>query len=70
MDVKPLYTDELAYKLYTNTLRTPVDGQNFGKDDKGEAIVWRAVTADSANRLFLRGQEGVALEKWLYLSHI
>lgn len=51
-----LYTDELAYKLYTGTLKTPVDGQNFGKDDKGEAIVWKAVTADSANRLFLRGQ--------------
>ena len=50
-----LYTDELAYKLYTKTLRTPVDGENFGKDDKGEAIVWKAVTADSANRLFLRG---------------
>ncbi len=51
-----LYTDELAYKLYTNTLRTPVEGENFGKDDKGQAMVWKAVTADSANRLFLRGQ--------------
>ena len=67
-----LYTDELAYKLYTGTLKTPVDGQNFGKDDKGEAIVWKAVTADSANRLFLRGQGrgGFGRSGYIYLTYI
>ena len=66
-----LYTDELAYKLYTKTLRTPVDGENFGKDDKGEAIVWKVVTADSANRLFLRGQGrgGFGRSGYIYITY-
>jgi dienelactone hydrolase len=66
-----LYTDELAYKLYTNTLRTPMDGENFGKDDKGQAMIWKAVTADSANRLFLRGQGrgGFGRSGYIYLTY-
>lgn len=66
-----LYTDELAYKLYTNTLRTPVDGENFGKDEKGQALVWKAITADSANRLFLReqGRSSFGRSGYIYLSY-
>ena len=66
-----IYTDELAYKLYTNTLRAPVAGENFGKDDKGQAIVWKAVTADSANRLFLRGEGrgGFGRSGYMYLTY-
>lgn len=66
-----IYTDALAYKLYTNTLRTPVEGENFGKDDKGQAMVWKAIVADSANRLFLRGQGrgGFGRSGYIYLTY-
>ncbi len=53
-----LYTDMLAYQLYTKTLTTPTEGAVWGKADNGEDIVWQAVTADSANRLFRRGGRG------------
>lgn len=51
-----LYTDEIAYRMYNKVLRTPVAGEAFGKDEKGKAMIWQPVVADSANRLFLRGQ--------------
>ncbi|MBB1284344.1 prolyl oligopeptidase family serine peptidase [Flavisolibacter sp. BT320] len=53
-----LYTDALAYQLYTKSLKTPTEGAVWGKADNGEDIVWQAVTADSANRLFRRGGRG------------
>ncbi|HET7897285.1 MAG TPA: alpha/beta hydrolase, partial [Flavisolibacter sp.] len=53
-----LYTDMLAYQLYTKTLKTPTEGAVWGKSDNGEDIVWQSVTADSANRLFRRGGRG------------
>lgn len=49
-----IYTDPLAYQLYNNTLQTPVEGARFAKSENGEEIKWQAITADSANRLFLR----------------
>lgn len=45
-----LYTDPLAYKLYTNTLSSPIDGGVFGKDANGENLIWVNVDADSAHR--------------------
>ncbi|UYQ95447.1 alpha/beta hydrolase-fold protein [Chitinophaga horti] len=45
-----IYSDLLAYRLYTNTLKQPVDGAAF---EAGQS--WQLVTADSANRLFRRG---------------
>ncbi|WP_341835523.1 PHB depolymerase family esterase [Chitinophaga pollutisoli] len=45
-----IYTDPLAYRLYTHTLKAPKNGDAF--DDKQS---WQAVTADSAHRLFRRG---------------
>ncbi|MDQ3277838.1 MAG: alpha/beta hydrolase-fold protein [Bacteroidota bacterium] len=53
-----LYTDALAYQLYTKTLKTPAEGAVWGKADNGEDIVWQRVVADSANRLFRRGGRG------------
>ncbi|MFD2572747.1 prolyl oligopeptidase family serine peptidase [Spirosoma soli] len=50
-----IYTDPLAYQLYTNTLKQPTEGATFGTDDQGREIKWLAVTADSLNRLRLRG---------------
>ncbi|HYF33250.1 MAG TPA: PHB depolymerase family esterase [Chitinophagaceae bacterium] len=46
-----LYTDQLAYKLYTNTLRKPVAGDSFDVNQRGEVIRWQAVAADSLRRL-------------------
>ena len=50
-----VYTDPLAYQLYTNTLKQPGDGSVFGVDEQGQPIKWLSVTADSLNRLRLRG---------------
>ncbi|MCX6215378.1 prolyl oligopeptidase family serine peptidase [Spirosoma sp.] len=50
-----IYTDPLAYQLYTGALQQPVEGAVFGKDEQGADIKWIAVTADSLNRLRLRG---------------
>lgn len=49
-----IYTDPLAYQLYTNTLKQPAEGGTFGADEQGRPITWVAVTADSLNRLRLR----------------
>jgi predicted esterase len=53
-----LYTDQLAYKLYTKTLITPVEGDSFGVNQRGQGIRWQAIAADSANRLRSRGGFG------------
>lgn len=50
-----LYTDALAYKLYTGILRAPADGDSFMTNDRGQLIKWQAVTADSTNRFRGRG---------------
>lgn len=50
-----IYTDPLAYKLYMGTLNPPTEDALFGTDDQGREIKWVAVTADSLNRLRLRG---------------
>ncbi len=44
-------TDVLAYKLYTNTLQKPVEGESLGVDEDGEALTWQSVIADSLHRL-------------------
>ncbi len=51
-----LYSDKLAYQLYTNTLKKPVDGGSLGiTNNRGEEIKWQSVKADSANRFRSRG---------------
>ncbi|AKD54228.1 carboxylesterase family protein [Spirosoma radiotolerans] len=50
-----IYTDPLAYQLYSGTLKQPTEGAVFGTDEQGGGIKWMAVTADSLNRLRLRG---------------
>ena len=49
-----LYTDPLAFRMYTNALRTPAEGDEFGKSTSGQNITWQPVKADSLFRL--RGQ--------------
>src|SRR3990170_8790881 len=53
-----LYTDQIAYKLYTNTLATPAEGDSLGVDQRGQAIRWQAISADTTNRLRSRGGFG------------
>jgi predicted esterase len=50
-----IYTDELAYRLYTGTLKTPVAGDTIGITDRKLPIVWQVAEADSLNRLRPRG---------------
>jgi pimeloyl-ACP methyl ester carboxylesterase len=53
-----LYTDQLAYKIYTNTMKTPAEGDSFAVGQRGQVIKWQAVEADSINRLRSRGGFG------------
>ncbi|MFT4031493.1 MAG: PHB depolymerase family esterase [Siphonobacter sp.] len=46
-----IYTDPLAYQLYTHTLKTPVAGGVFGVDEQGAELKWAEVTADSTHRI-------------------
>ncbi|HEU4633045.1 MAG TPA: hypothetical protein VFS22_03615, partial [Flavisolibacter sp.] len=65
-----IYTDPLAYRLYTHTLQTPVDGASV-QNDNGEPTKWQAISADSANRLFLRsaGRRGFGRSGYIYLTY-
>ncbi|MBD0374035.1 MAG: prolyl oligopeptidase family serine peptidase [Flavisolibacter sp.] len=68
-----IYTDHLAYALYTNTLKTPVEGAAFGTNDSGQQITWLPVEADTANRLFRRnsgrGGGGFGRSGYIYLTY-
>jgi poly(3-hydroxybutyrate) depolymerase len=67
-----IYTDALAHQLYTKTLKKPVEGASFLTGENGEALVWQPVTADSANRLFVRGQGrggGFGRNGYIYLTY-
>ncbi|MHA4845914.1 carboxylesterase family protein [Flavitalea antarctica] len=67
-----LYTDELAWQLYQGNLKSPVDSATFMQDDKGAPVIWKAIVADSLNRLrssgggFGPGRRGPT---YLYLSY-
>lgn len=60
-----LYMDAFAYKLYTNSLKTPVKGDTLTVNDRGQAISWQPVETDSINRFRGRGfQQG-----YIYVTH-
>lgn len=66
-----LYTDPLAYQLYTHTLTTPVKDGVFS-DEKGQQVTWQEVVADSLNRLRpagARGFGGRAMGSYIYLTY-
>ena len=69
-----LYTDEVAYKLYMHTMKTPVEGDTFDISPKGEATKWTAVTADSVNQLRARrdfeGFGGGRGGGYIYLTYL
>ncbi|NTS42195.1 prolyl oligopeptidase family serine peptidase [Flavisolibacter sp. BT320] len=66
-----LYTDLLAYQLYTNKLETPSEGAVWGKNERGEEVTWQTIVADSANRLFRRGGAGGGFGRggYIYLTY-
>jgi predicted esterase len=45
-----LYTDELAYQLYTGNLKAPVEGAVFSVNERGQNINWQPVKTDSLHR--------------------
>lgn len=50
-----LYADQLAYQLYSNTLKQPAEGAASGLiNAKGEEQKWQLITADTANRFINR----------------
>jgi pimeloyl-ACP methyl ester carboxylesterase len=49
-----LYTDALAWQLYTGSLKQPVEGGEWLVDDKGRHISWQALAADSVGRFIQR----------------
>ena len=53
-----LYTDQVVYKFYTNTLNKPAEGDSFDVNTRGQSIKWQTVTGDSLNRLGGRGGFG------------
>jgi poly(3-hydroxybutyrate) depolymerase len=50
-----LYTDPVAYALYTNALAPPAEGGNFGKDKNGNEIKWTKIGVDTSGRFRGRG---------------
>src|SRR6478672_3201800 len=59
-----LYTDHLAYKLYTGTLTRPAAGAIFGKNDQGQEVKWVSVSADTSGRFNGRGANS-----YVYLTY-
>lgn len=67
-----LYSDPLAYQLYSGQLKTPTEGLVFGNSDKGSPITWKSIKADSTLRLFLRGTGrggGFGRSGYIYLTY-
>ena len=69
------YTDPLAWQLYSHTLKIPVATQAFGKNAKGEDILWQPLKADSLHRFRLKGTGGGGFGAaggggYLYLSYV
>ena len=46
-----IYTDQLAWLMYNGQLKTPAEGVEFAKDEKGQPRQWKVVTADARKRL-------------------
>lgn len=60
-----LYTDHLAYQLFTNTQRQPANGDSIGMNSRGQSMKWQTVEADSIKRFRSRGFGG----GYLYLTY-
>ena len=63
-----VYTDTLAYLLYTNRLKAPLDGDIFSNNEGRQAVKWQSITADSLNRL-RSGRGGFGGGGYIYLTY-
>ncbi|MEO6730256.1 MAG: alpha/beta hydrolase-fold protein [Ferruginibacter sp.] len=61
-----LYSDSLSYRLYNRSLEKPVAGKPFDVDINGKDILWKEISADSANTFRMRRLGGGG---YLYLSY-
>ncbi len=71
-----LYTDLLAYQLYTGSLQQPADGAALGTGIDGGVIQWASVAADSLHRFRLPRPAGAGQQRsmfsnssYLYVSY-
>lgn len=63
-----LYTDDLAFRIYTNTLSKPVAGDSFSVDNNGQVIKWQKIIVDSLLRF--RGRGGFSgAGGYIYLTY-
>jgi dienelactone hydrolase len=60
-----VYTDQLAWAMYSGKLKTPVEGAELGKDDKGKAQQWKISVADAKKRFSNRAIPNA----YLYLTY-
>ncbi|RZK80843.1 MAG: alpha/beta hydrolase [Pedobacter sp.] len=60
-----LYTDPVAYGLFTKSLKTPTDGQTLIINSNGAEVKWVRITADTLNRFRSRG----AANSYLYFNY-
>jgi dienelactone hydrolase len=60
-----MYTDQLAWALYSGKLKTPAEGAQFGKDDKGQPLQWKVAVADAKKRFVNRALPNA----YLYLTY-
>ncbi|MEO8764169.1 MAG: PHB depolymerase family esterase [Ginsengibacter sp.] len=61
-----LYTDSLAYRMYTGALQPPVESGVFSKNKFGDSLIWRATAADAKNTFTSRGY---GRSGYLYLTY-
>lgn len=64
-----LYINQFVWRLYTNTLRRPIEGDSFDVNTRGQAVRWQTVTADSLNRLGGRGPDAFRGGGYIYLTY-
>lgn len=60
-----LYSDILAWQMYTGNLKTPAEGNDFGMDEKGQSQKWQVLTLDARKRFSNRKLGSM----YLYLTY-
>ncbi len=69
-----LYTDPLAWQLYSHTLQSPVVQGVFGAGAKGQNSSWQSLKADSLHRFHTRSPGGgfgaAGGGSYLYLTYV
>jgi predicted esterase len=64
-----IYTDHLAYNLFTSALKSPVAGDSMMVGQSKMFVKWQEITADSTNRLRARNAFGFGGGGYIYLTY-